>query len=369
MGSISDFILRLTLDGKGVAVGGAQVQSSFAKLAKTAAGFAAGYLSVGFLKGRAEEAIEFASKISDLSRETGVSTTKLQEWAYAAKLAGSNLEDVAAFFVHLAKARREALQDPSGKWSLAFKVFGISESVLRSRRLEDIGSKIAKAFEAGDPQKLIAPLRELGGRGVGGLISAFSQGMEAAASEAQRLKLIIGQDLVERLNKMGEALDRNKLKWNAWISLGVGWAATKFEEFTYGLRVYLAGYQAESDAWNKGIDRQGQELARKQAQNREVISILEDEIVSDTAKKSAAAARAAALLGGDSTTELLHTASISSAKLDVDKLAKIGLYRGGDPVLNVQKQTLNYVRDIASFLREFKARGDFEQVDIGGEMS
>lgn len=122
----------------------------------------------------AKKAVEFGGRMTDLSKRLGISTDAIQEWDLALKLNGSTIESAAGFFEKLAVARQKALAG-SDKEIESFKKLGVSMDDLKNKRVEDIAGQIAQKFASGgDPQKLIASLRDVGGKGAGDMIASFS---------------------------------------------------------------------------------------------------------------------------------------------------------------------------------------------------
>lgn len=155
--------------------------------------------------------IEYGSKINDLSLRLGVSTDALQEWDHALKMNGGSLDSAAGFFEKLAIARKKALEGSDDQIN-AFKQLGVTVGDLKSKRIEDIAAQIAGAFETGDPQRLVASLREVGGKGAGEMIPTFVAGFRDLQQEAQQLGLVIREDVIGGLDDMGDQIDTIKTR-------------------------------------------------------------------------------------------------------------------------------------------------------------
>ena len=154
----------------------------------------------------AEEAVRrtvaYAGAISDLSQRLGISTDALQQWEFAATQAGGKAENVAQFFEALAAARQSALSGgPNGEKDLAaFGRLGVSKNDLQNLNLQDIGKKIGNSIQGGDVQKLVASLKEVGGRGSVALIAAFKAGLQDAFDQAPIMR---AEDII-RLDMLGD---------------------------------------------------------------------------------------------------------------------------------------------------------------------
>ena len=137
----------------------------------------------------------------------------------------------------------------------SFKNFGITLDDLKNKRLEDLASQIAQAFKAGDPQKLIADLRDVGGRGAGEMVAAFRSGLKDFMDDAREMGIIIGKDTIDGLR---EGMEESKTVWmqfrveaatelNAWIYY-TKYAAFEVQSVWAMMRGYLKGGITESRA-------------------------------------------------------------------------------------------------------------------------
>jgi hypothetical protein len=170
----------------------------------------AGLVSVGAIEEVIRQTVEYGSKINDLALRLGISTDAVQQWDYALKQSGSSIDAATGFFEKLAINRAKALAGNEDAIE-SFRKLGVSLEQLKTQRVEDIAAVIAKAFQSGDPQKLIAPLREIGGKSAGELITAFREGLGAALSEAP----LISSEDIAALDRAGDAWSRLKAEFTA----------------------------------------------------------------------------------------------------------------------------------------------------------
>lgn len=193
----------LGLDGSGFELGIKRAQSVAKKfsndLGKEAGGRLKQFLTLAAAEEGVRRLITYGSRVADLSEELGISTTALQEWEGAANLAGAKAENVSKFFEGLAVARDKALSGDASTLD-AFKDFGISPADLASMRLEDLGKKVGDAVKEGDAQKLIASLKEIGGKGAAGLIATFKSGLD----EGFKNTSIIPPEKIAELDALGD---------------------------------------------------------------------------------------------------------------------------------------------------------------------
>lgn len=207
------FGIKIGLDTTDVNVGVRRVESAMSGMASNIGSSIknslAGFLTVGFISEGIKSAVQYASQLNDQTARLGVGTEFFQEWAFAAKQTGASIDDVSSFLEKLSVARTNALQGNPNELK-AFEQFKVTLLDLKSLSLEELGGKIANAFSSGNPQTLIASLRELGGRNAGALVPAFTEGMSEAAAEARRLGLIINDDVISSLDNMGDRMEIQK---------------------------------------------------------------------------------------------------------------------------------------------------------------
>lgn len=173
----------------------------------------AGLASVAGLSAIAKETIEWGSRVQDLSMRLGISTDAIQQWEFALKQTGSSIEAAAPFFEKLAQSRKKAL-DGNEQAIASFAKFGITLDQLRNTRLEDIGAQIARAFETGDPQQLIADFRALGGKSAGALVAAFREGLTDLFKDAP----IAASEVIGSLDELGDTFSRLKSQFTAAVA-------------------------------------------------------------------------------------------------------------------------------------------------------
>lgn len=186
----------------------------------------AGLFAVSAIEGYAEHLIELGSKVSDISSRLGISTEAVQRWDYALKQNGSSIEEAVPFFQKLGIARKKALEGDSSAIQ-DFQKLGVSFSQLKSMRLEDVATTIAKGFEEGDPQQLMAPLIAVGGRGAGAMAAAFRDGLVEAMGEAS----IVSEKDIAELKAAGDAITKLKNESVSFFGPAVAAIATFFKDF------------------------------------------------------------------------------------------------------------------------------------------
>lgn len=163
----------------------------------------AGVLSVAAIGQAAGRMLELGGSVQDMSNKLTMSTDAVQQWDYALKQNGSSMEAAAPFFLKLGQARKKALEG-NDQAIADFKALGISLEMLKSHRVEDIAKTIAKGFEGGDPQQLLAPLMAVGGKGAAAMAAAFRDGLADALGEAEVIPQKDIEALDEAADKWGE---------------------------------------------------------------------------------------------------------------------------------------------------------------------
>lgn len=201
-----DIIIRMGMDATAFNRGlqSAKVQ---AKALNSALGGVGMAVSAAGLAAMAAKAVEFGSKISDLSTRLGISTDALQEFEFAAKMSGSTLDEFVGGLQKLAKAQADALGGNEETIN-SFAALGVSVEDLKTKRIEDIFKQIGRSVrDASDVQLVMADAMKVLGKASGPILAAMRNDLEAAAEEARRLGLIIGGDVMAKLDALGDSAD------------------------------------------------------------------------------------------------------------------------------------------------------------------
>lgn len=191
---------RLNLDGSNFQAGMSRAHAAVRGLGGTVASSLKGQLAAAFSIGAvtmlARKTMEYADNIDETASRIGVGAEKLQEWAFAAKQAGSNTEQLAAFVERLTMA---AL-DPS-KQAL-FQRMGIKPEGMTSGGLFESVS----AWSRGKSASEVTPiLRELTGfKGVGALLNTLQTDLAAAGQAARQAGAVMGTETLQKLAKLND---------------------------------------------------------------------------------------------------------------------------------------------------------------------
>lgn len=198
---------RFGMDATGFKAGIKQVESASKGLSRdlnsNLKGAIAGAFGTAAIVAAGKATLDYAGQIADLSERLGVSTDALQEFDFAARLSGTNLETFTGFLEKLSVSREEALQG-NDELRESFARLGVSLEDLRTKRLEEITRQIGRAVQGGDVQQLMPSLKGVGGRGAGALVPTFRMGLEDAAQQARSVGAIISPEDIAALDEIGD---------------------------------------------------------------------------------------------------------------------------------------------------------------------
>ncbi len=198
---ISGFIGGLNAAKGAAAASGKHIASS---LGEHISGNLKALASVAALEELGRAALEYAGHVEDLSLRLGMSEEAVQAWDNALKLSGSSMDEASGFFEKLATNRKKAL-DGNDEMIASFAKFGVTVADLKTMRIEDIGLKISQAFSNGaDPQTMIADLREIGGKGAGGMVAAFRDGLAEMVKENLEAGNLMSKATIKSLDATGD---------------------------------------------------------------------------------------------------------------------------------------------------------------------
>jgi hypothetical protein len=197
----------LALDGKQWEAGLRKAETGAGRLASSLnssikSRLAAAF-SVGVIAKLSKDTVDYAGRVNDLSQRLGVSTETLQEFDFAAKQSGTSLEKFTEFMERVGSEREKAL---SGNEEVieSFARLGVTIEDLKGKRVDELTKQIASKVKDADIQKIIAPLRAIGGRGAGELVAAFKSGLEEAGAAAREQNAIISDAVIQQLDEVGD---------------------------------------------------------------------------------------------------------------------------------------------------------------------
>jgi hypothetical protein len=297
------------LDGSKFAAGLGQIEHQVDHLGKHLAGSFGALFGVAAIEQATHKTIEYGAHIYDLSRRLNVSAEDLQKWDYALTQNGSSLEAGAGFFEKLGIARKKALE--GGEEQIGyFKELGITLEDLKSKNLQGIAVKIAEAIKEGDPQKLIAALRGVGGKAAGELVAAFKAGLPELFEEAEKLGLIIKDDVTVQLKEAEDEIKNMAKAMRADLAPAVGFVVKHISEMVDLLKIGAKSFGAYLGAKAGGAS----DADAKQAAYAAVDEVIDARIKREAAKKKKAEESGQGSEGGDDETTNKEKVTKEAAK-------------------------------------------------------
>jgi hypothetical protein len=206
---MAQLLVRVGIDGTGFQAGMAALERRAAKMNTNLASSMGRAFAVGAAVAVGRSLINNASSFEDMAASSGTTAENMQKIAYAAKQSGSEVGDFQTAMQNLAKARSEALQDPSGDKAQAFGKLGINIEELRT--LRDMGALLVRVSDGVKKVNLDANstpviLSLIGAKNTV-VLPAMQAGLRAAGDEAERLNLIMGGGTTSTLDKVGDKME------------------------------------------------------------------------------------------------------------------------------------------------------------------
>jgi len=166
-------------------------------------------MGVSALKDFALEALATGGKVADLAAKTGLTTTEVQTFSYAAEQAGASMETVTGAVTQL----NNRLSEGGDSTTAALKDVGLTLGNLAAMEPGAAFNTVAEAIaKIPDPMKQTQVAMDLFGKSGAELLPAIKGGFTDTAAEASRLGLVIHEDSIKALDDMGDAWDRMALK-------------------------------------------------------------------------------------------------------------------------------------------------------------
>jgi hypothetical protein len=181
--------------------------------AKTAVKGLAAAIAVDALVGATQRAFDYADAIVDLSDKTGASTKSIQEFRYAAQLSGSSVEDADAALGKFTKNIGDA-QNGSDAMTKTLRDLGVT-SLNVDTALKQVIDGISKLPSKAQQN---AAAMTLFGKSAGSLTYLLGQGgqsFDELADKADKLGIVMGDDLLRNAGQVNDQLDTMKMIMNA----------------------------------------------------------------------------------------------------------------------------------------------------------
>ncbi|WP_414446859.1 phage tail tape measure C-terminal domain-containing protein [Burkholderia sp. 22PA0099] len=166
----------------------------------------------------AEALAEYGETIEKIAKTTGLSTSSIQQFGFAAGVVGVSTKDASSALKDLEKAQNEAIHGNHDA-AAAFKALGISQAELKSSSPDEILLKVADAFaSAKDGAGKAAVANQLFGASGAELIPLLDRGSDGLAKlsqDAQDAGAVLGSDTVAQLAAFKEQLNESHEKMAA----------------------------------------------------------------------------------------------------------------------------------------------------------
>lgn len=219
----------------------------------------ASFASLAALQQVIVKTVEYGSKVQDLSLRLGMSTDEIQEWDYALKQNGSNIDAATKFFEKLGVARLKALAGSDAEIA-HFQKLGISMADLQSMRVGQLAARVGATFEAGgDSQELLEALKAVGGKSATEMIATFRVGFAGLAAEARAVGAIISPETTAALDDAGDTWDRLKASARGAVADPIALMLTALEKLIHGFEYLIAiavgGFGGMAKGMGEGVGK------------------------------------------------------------------------------------------------------------------
>lgn len=186
---------------------------------KTSLKWFAGLAAVHALESTVSATIELGGHLDDLRQKTGLSAESLQQWGFAAKLGGSDMDSFAHATGHLARTIKEA-QGGSEDAEKALRQVGLTGAALKAAlkggdgldaALLEISSKFADLKDG--PTKTALAMAVFGKSGAELIptLNLGAQGLAELRKEAIDLGAVMSEDTVSAADALGDNIDKVKM--------------------------------------------------------------------------------------------------------------------------------------------------------------
>ncbi|WP_153017858.1 MULTISPECIES: phage tail tape measure protein [unclassified Sphingobium] len=202
-------------------------------MASTAVRGLAAAVGIDMLAGLTQDALDFSDAIADMSDRTGVSTKMIQEFRYAAQMAGSDFETADAGLEKFAKTVGDAANgnDTAIK---KLKEYGVTTL--------DVDEAVRQAADGikklDNPTKQMSATMDLFGKKAGTLtqtLAAGSEGLELQARAARDLGIVLDEGIIRNAGQANDQLDTMKMILSAQMAANISANAGAIAGFASGI--------------------------------------------------------------------------------------------------------------------------------------
>lgn len=169
----------------------AAVSGFGASVASSISGRLAAAFSVGAIGMMAKRTVDFADSLDKMSIRLGVGTDKLQEWTFAAKLAGADATNLTTFIERLSLAASDLKNAP------VFAKMGINPEGMTPEQLFSGVSSWARGQQSTDVMATLSQIIDK--RALGPMIGLLKADLDEAGESARRLGAVIDRETITGL--------------------------------------------------------------------------------------------------------------------------------------------------------------------------
>jgi hypothetical protein len=272
----------------GLKKSGAAVKSFGAK-AKSAFGGVAGKLAAvagtAAIIAQVKATLDWSAKIRDLANAWGISTKEVQQFQYAARQSGIEIEDVMDNMKDLAKSAAEVTSagGNEGKASM-FKVLGIEVDQLRGKNPAEVFKIVAAAIkEMGDvttPEALLA-IEGLGGGAGMKTLNMMKNGFGGMTDRFNDLGMAVDDVTLDKLGAMSDKLVEVEDRWNSMSAQALGsimdiadasgdWLSAWHEMGTQGFEDLMLYGQFQKNEDGDAMEQMAATVVRRRAEREKL---------------------------------------------------------------------------------------------------
>lgn len=206
------------------------------------------------------EAATAATEASKFASMVGLSTSNWQEYAGAAKLAGTEADELASLMLTLQERAVNAARGEEGDIEM-LQLMGISAKNAKGELknadtlLLELADRVKKMREAGEMGKAAGIMNQLGGEEGARLLDLLKNGREgllAMRKEARELGLVLSDETLESALKYGSAINRVKATFRG---MGLTLGSTFLPSLTKLLDKFQAWLLVQRDIMSTGFER------------------------------------------------------------------------------------------------------------------
>ncbi|MEV4934921.1 hypothetical protein [Sphingobium sp. LSP13-1-1.1] len=208
------------------------IQGSMDKASIAVKGLAAA-VGIDMLVGLTQKALDFSDAIADMSDRTGVSTKMIQEFRYAAQMAGSDFETADAGLEKFSKT----VGDAANGNEAAIKK--LNEYGVTTLEVDKAVKQAADSIKKMDnPTKQMSATMDLFGKKAGTLtqtLAGGSEGLELQARAARDLGIVLEDGIIRNAGQANDQLDTMKMILSAQMAANISANAGAIAGFASGI--------------------------------------------------------------------------------------------------------------------------------------